>query len=186
MPTLTYVTSNSIKFQLAEIVCKARNITLVQSEVDIQEIQSEEGTMVALDKVKKSFELLNKPVVISDDSWIIPGLQGFPGPYMKYINQWFTIDDWLKLTQDLQDRRIILQQVVVYQSHDISKIFTSEIVGTLLTSARGASKYTHIAITSFTNGDSSLAEDGANGHAATSDQYASWHKFTDWYQENLT
>jgi len=60
---------------------------------------------------------------------------------MKSINDWFTPEDWLRLTSDLTDRTIILRQIVVYQDKHGQQLFSVDIPGMLLREAQGTSPY---------------------------------------------
>jgi non-canonical purine NTP pyrophosphatase (RdgB/HAM1 family) len=137
MSKLLCVTGNEVKFGIGQKQLANFGFDLEQVVLDIDEIQGEDLTAVIKDKVAKAYEAVGQPVVVTDDSWTIPGLNGFPGPYMKSINHWFTPDDFLRLTRDLKDRRIYLNQLVAYQDEHESVIFRSDIPGELLTEARG-------------------------------------------------
>ncbi len=161
--------------------CAPAAINLQQTKLAIHEIQAETGELVARDKAAKAFAILNKPVVVSDDSWMIPGLNNFPGPYMKSMNDWFTPQDWLRLTSSLTDRRIILRQIVVYQDADGQQLFILDIPGILLHETRGVSAYAHATITSFDNGTTSNAEHHQEGKSAAEKLRSPWHDFAAWY-----
>ena len=183
MSTLTFVTGNSLKFHLAEKVCREFDQELLQeAALDIPEIQAETGEPVARDKAQKAFEILQKPVVVTDDTWVIPALNGFPGPYMKSINHWFTPRDWVNLTQSLEDREIILRQVLVYQDEREQVLFTVDIKGVMLKEARGESNYPHNTIVSFDGGKHSFAELYAEGKTIDS-HHTAWHEFAAWAKE---
>ena len=181
MVKLLYVTSNNVKFRQAVLACKPKGIELEQTKLHIDEIQSETGEPVARDKAKKIFAKLRKPLVVSDDSWMIPGLKGFPGPYMKSINDWFTPEDWLRLTNDLTDRTIILRQIVVYQDEHGQQLFSVDILGLLLREARGTSPYPHATVTSFDGGKHSSAEYHERDESATQNHHNPWIEFANWY-----
>ncbi len=161
-------------------VCEPLGIEIEQVELDITEIQSEDGAIIALDKAKRAFGQIKRPVVVTDDSWIIPGLRGFPGPYMKYINHWFTPEDFLRLTKDLDDRRIFLKQVIAYYDSNQHKTFDVEIEGRLLTEIRGGSHFPHFAITTFDKNGRSAAELNDAGQSAIAHLPTAWHDLCDW------
>ena len=181
MKTLIFPTGNEVKFRLANLVCKQKGIALQRLEIDVPELQAENGEEVCRDKALRAFEILRKPLVVNDDSWIIPGLGGFPGPYMKSMNKWFTSEDWLRLTKDLTDRRIILRQVAVYQDQNQQKTFISDIQGVLLTEIRGESHFTHTPMVSFDGGKNTVAEVHARGEAAAEGHRTAWHDFAEWF-----
>ncbi|HEX8182799.1 MAG TPA: non-canonical purine NTP pyrophosphatase [Candidatus Saccharimonadales bacterium] len=183
MPDLTFVTGNAAKFHIGNSICTQYGIKLRQTTLDIPELQAEDGMVIARDKVRLAYENLLHPVLVSDDSWLIPGLNNFPGPYMKSMNTWFTPEDWLRLTCSLQNRKIILRVIVAYQDAHVQKLFCSDINGVLLKNAVGTSKFTHTTITSFNNGSSSLAEDIAAGRASSDVPGSAWHQFAKWHTE---
>jgi non-canonical purine NTP pyrophosphatase (RdgB/HAM1 family) len=181
MHEVLYATGNSMKFQQAAATCQPFGLTLTQTHLDIPEIQAETGEPVARDKAAKAYAELGKPVTISDDTWMIPGLKGFPGPYMKHVNDWFTVDDWLRLTRDLTDRSVILRQIVVYQDADGQQVFSVDIPGILLREARGTTPYPHSAIVSFDGGKHTNAEFHERGKSAAANYHNPWHEFAEWY-----
>jgi XTP/dITP diphosphohydrolase len=76
---------------------------------------------------------------VNDSGWYFSGLNGFPGSFMKYINNWFTAENFLDLTRNLSNREVILKQVVVYIDGNHIKVLGHQIKGVLLNEARGHS-----------------------------------------------
>jgi inosine/xanthosine triphosphate pyrophosphatase family protein len=134
---LIFVTGNREKFEIAEAVSRQYDLNLIQKSVPIDEIQGEESEPIVRHKARTAFNLIGEPLVVSDDFWRIPGLHGFPGPYMKSVAQWFSSEDFLRLTSHLTDRRIILDQSLCYDDGQVQRVFTMSHTGTLLTEARG-------------------------------------------------
>jgi len=183
MKEVLFVTGNKVKVSLAQTICNMFGIQVTQRSYDADELQSLDGELIARDKANKAFAHFKQAVVVCDDIWIIPGLGGFPGPYMQPINVWFTIDDWLRLTKDLTDRRIILRQTVVYQDDNVQQAFAYDIEGELLREAKGTSPYPHSSITSFDGGKTSNAEHHEKGGNGADHRRTSWHDFAAWYQD---
>lgn len=181
MRKVLYATSNPEKFRQASIVAKQFGITVVQATADVPEIQHEDGSAIALDKAAKVFVKLRQPIVVSDDSWYIAGLSGFPGPYAKYANQCFTVEDWLRLTHPLIDRRVTLRQCIAYRDADQQKIFCTEVVGELLTEGRGISDASFAHIISFDGGKTTIAEAHAQNKSAVTQVRTAWHDFCEWF-----
>jgi hypothetical protein len=176
---LKFATSNSLKFLAASQACLEHNITLDQASIDFVEIQSDNGEVIARHKAAAAFAELKSPVVVSDDTWSIPGLGSFPGPYMKAVNQWFTPADFLRLTVDLADRRIILRQEVVYQDVTRQIAFAVDTPCLLLKEIRGASIYTHLTVTSV-DGQHSLAEVIATSGTSLPGALGVWQELCAW------
>jgi inosine/xanthosine triphosphate pyrophosphatase family protein len=186
MKQLIFSTGNREKFMIAEHTCKKFGIKLVQQVSDIIEIQSEDPEVIARDKAAKVFAVTNKPVVVTDDSWALLGLKGFPGSYMHAVNKWFTPDDFLRLTLPLKDRRVIQTSWLVFDDGRKQKVFHSEIPGTLLKEIRGKSVHPSNTVISL-EGDKGLSQ--AEVFAQTVDQserqYAkNWHDLCAWLTSN--
>ncbi len=120
---ILYVTGNSAKLRTAQNFLQEMGIEVEQGVVDVDEIQSESIEKIALDKARKSFEILQRPLIVNDSGWFFLGLNGFPGAFMKYVNQWFSGENFLDLTRNLKDRRVILKQVIVWTDGKDYKVF---------------------------------------------------------------
>ena len=177
-----FATGNNEKFLTAQQACQKAHIQLLQRDVETVEIQSEDPKAVALDKAQKAFATIQKPVVITDDSWNFIALNGFPGVYMHSMNKWFTADDYLRLMRGVEDRRCLLTQYLIYCDQNGMKVFTKTWQGGLLEEARGRSKHASHEI---------IAMDGDNGltiaevYEQVSDTSNSptahiWHEFAAW------
>lgn len=180
MRQLLFVTSNKNKFRSAKLVFANAGIDLVQAAHEIEEIQGEDVEKIAHDKAQKAFDIVKKPMIINDDAWEIPGLRGFPGPYMKSINQWFTAEDFLRLTKDLEDRRIILRQFVVYQDDCQQKVFTKTTIGTLRKDISPYEDAPSARIKSVTTDGRSLAEVRATSPEQLIEAHTIWHDVVKW------
>jgi non-canonical purine NTP pyrophosphatase (RdgB/HAM1 family) len=180
MSQLIFITGNQHKIRAAQHILHAFGATLESRKLDIPEIQSEDSEAIALDKAQKAFDIVQQPLIVNDDSWIIPGLRGFPGPYMKDINQWFTAEDFLRLTLPLKDRRVFLRQYVVYKDHDETHLIKVDIEGTLLTEIRGESENPNDQIISFNEQGLSNAEARAQGVSVIAHKHTAWHELGAW------
>lgn len=140
-----------------------------------------DGETICRHKAHQAYKALKQPLVVNDDSWSIPGLNGFPGAYMKYMNGWLSSDDWLRLTAPLPDRRIILQQHIVYQDEHGQQHFLKNIEGQLMDSVHGTHDFGHLAIASFDGGKMSGAERVAAGMPAVEQSTdTAWDQLADW------
>jgi inosine/xanthosine triphosphate pyrophosphatase family protein len=182
---ILFATGNSSKLLNARAVCSKYGIKVVQKIFEVDEIQSENAEKVALDKANKSFSLAKRPIVITDDSWSMLGLNGFPGVYMHSLNTWFKPEDFLRLTLPLADRRIILTQILVYTDSQQQKVFTMRTEGKLIKEVRGSSEHASHTITTMP-GDNGLTIAEAYNKGVDRSQRQSaqiWHEFARWYAE---
>ena len=188
MKTIYFATSNIDKIQIARTVCKETDITVKPVTLDIDEIQGEDPEMIVRDKAMRAYKQLGMPVIVSDDIWDIPSLNGFPGAYMKSINYWFTSDDFLRLMSGVEDRRVIVHQYLAYTDGNITEVFKNDIQGQIIDEARGKSdKSPNMTVTVLdSDNGKTIAEVFELGEEAVADRYKNrpdaWHGFIEWYK----
>jgi XTP/dITP diphosphohydrolase len=188
---LNFVTGNAKKFALAHAVCARKGVKLSQIVLDIDEIQGEDAEHIIRHKAQSAFDLVGKPVVVSDDSWHISGLNGFPGPYMKSMNHWFTTEDFINLTKHLKDRTATVVQLLAYQDELETVVFRKDAVGTILKEPRGHSyaPWRHLTAMEYDDG-LTIAEVEAAGKLETPERLAKipepWTELLMWYKGKRT
>jgi non-canonical purine NTP pyrophosphatase (RdgB/HAM1 family) len=126
---IKYVTGNQIKINFAKKQLDKYNIEIEQVRLEIDEIQSEDKFAVTTDKAQKAFEILKSPLFVTDTFWEIPALNGFPGAYMKYVNKWFSSEDFLALMKNKENRTIITNDSIVYIDENGIERFTDIAIG---------------------------------------------------------
>jgi len=114
MQEITYVTGSKLKFGIAQKALEGFGIKLVQQKLDTPEIQSDDVGEIASYSAKWASEKLNKSVIVTDAGYYIEALKGFPGPFIKYINQWLTSADILKLMSGQENRNVEVKVCLVY------------------------------------------------------------------------
>ena len=114
MNEIVFVTGNNLKFEVAQKSLKPYGIKLVQRRIDTPEIQSTDVGEVASYSAKWACERLELPVVVTDAGYYIKALNGFPGPFIKYINKWFNASDILKLMEGKGNREVEVKDGLAY------------------------------------------------------------------------
>jgi len=190
MSTIYFVTSNQEKMLIAQTVCSKVDIKVVQASVDIDEIQGEDPVIIVKNKARRAYKSLSKPLVVSDDSWDIPALNGFPGPYMKSINKWFKADDFLRLMSGIKDKTIILHLYLAYYDGITMKVFSNDIHGKVIDEPRGKNdRSPNMTVTVLDNySGKTIAEVFEQGEKAVAEghftRHDAWHEFAEWYKNN--
>lgn len=188
MKSIYFATSNNEKIQIAQTICQEANITVKPVKLDVDEIQGEDPEVIARDKARRAYEQLCMPVVVSDDTWDIPALKGFPGAYMKSINYWFNPEDFLRLMDGLKDRKIILRQYLAYTDGNVTEVFKNDIPGQTISEARGKSERSPNMTVTVLDSDNgkTIAEVFEQGEEAIIARYKNepdaWHGFVEWYK----
>lgn len=186
---LLCATGNDAKFAMAHRTCEQYGISLEQVVTDSAEIQSEDPVTIVERKAQDAFALLKQPVLVSDDSWAIAGLKGFPGAYMKSVNYWFTPEDFIRLTKELVDRQVVLHQYLAYCDGKETVVFNQDATGQLLTEPRGKAEPSSAKVVAmdYDNG-LSIAEIYDQGREDSDERIAGdhnvWQQFAVWYRDN--
>lgn len=189
MPSIYFASTNDHKIQIADYVCSQAKIDIKPVQLDINEIQGEDPELIVRDKVLRAFEQLGMPVVVTDDSWDIRALNGFPGAYMKSINQWFVAEDFIRLMSGIADRYVTLRQYLAYTDGNKTEIFNNDIHGQIINEVRGRndkSPSATVTVLDYDN-DKTIAEVMEQGTDALAARYKSmpdvWHIFAEWFKQ---
>lgn len=117
--TLTFVTSNKGKFAWLERALQLADITHIRAEMhalDLLEIQSENLAEISLYKARQAYALLQKPVIVQDSGFYIKQLNGFPGPFARYMFDQMGVDAIAKLAGTLTDKSCAFDNVLTYMN----------------------------------------------------------------------
>lgn len=188
MTKILIATGNIEKFGWGQKTLAKYGIDVEQAVFDIDEIQGEDSELIIRDKAARAFELTGKPVIVTDDSWSFAGLGGFPGPYMKSVNHWFTADDFARLISGLDDRLVTLQQLVAYQDEHECVVFRRDITGQLIDKPRGngGNPLQKVLITDEDRDVdmtvSELIDAGQQHHPRRMAKRLAWDDLGEWYQ----
>ena len=180
---LTFLSSNKHKLHLAENNLSPLGVTFKQDVFPFIEIQSDNPTEITIDKAQQAFKILQKPFFVTDDSWYITALNGFPGAYMKHINGKLKENDFLRLMQPYANREIILHRVLCYIDQDGPRIFEDRLVGEVLKEATNYGEIPLLNIISFLPSNKSVAQAWDEGTQQLPHE-TMWIDFAQWYSLN--
>lgn len=188
MNTIYFATTNLDKVQIAKTACSKADFVIKPVSLEIDEIQGEDPEVIVRNKAQQAYDQLGMPTVVSDDTWDIPSLKGFPGAYMKSINYWFTPDDFLRLMDGIEDRRIILHQYLAYTDGNLTEIFKNDIPGQIINESRGINVKTPSMTVIVLDSDDgkTLAEVFEQGEESVVARHKNrpdvWHEFIKWHK----
>lgn len=138
MITATFITGNQKKVLSAQEALKGFDIKLEQEKLETPEIQDKDIKKVAEYSARFAAEKLNKPVVKVDVGFEIEALNGFPGPFSKYINEWLKPEKILSMLEGEKNRKAKFIDVVAYCEPGKDPVsFTTETKGEIDTKAQG-------------------------------------------------
>ena len=102
---ISFITGNRGKFEEAQKIFSNTEITLIQEKFDTPEIQSENVVEIVKFSAEYVGRKLEKPLFVMDRGFYIESLNGFPGPFVKFINNWLSSDQILKMLDGVGNRK---------------------------------------------------------------------------------
>ena len=114
MEKFIMITSNTGKYQIARDIFRKYNLELIQATIELPELQDYDVVKVSKYSAVFAANTLGKPVIKSDIGYYIDELGGFPGAYVKHINQMLKPDDILKMMEHKRNRKILLKECLTY------------------------------------------------------------------------
>jgi XTP/dITP diphosphohydrolase len=109
-----FITGNDYKFQIAVDAFKDSEFKLLQKNIDTPEIQSIDLGEIASFSARWAASKIQRPVFLTDAGCFIESLNGFPGPFIKYVNQYLTAPDFLKLLAGKKNRKVVFKDCLAY------------------------------------------------------------------------
>ncbi len=127
-------TTNNTKFSIAKDVLQQYGVTPIQQKIETPEIQAESSKEICEFSAKYAYKITQKPVVVSDVTYNIVALNGFPGPFVKYINKWLSAEKLLALMESEDNREVEIIEFLslAFSDKDI-KTFPLPLKGTIAT-----------------------------------------------------
>ena len=183
MKRILFATGNSRKIAEANHTLARFGIEVVSRRVEIEEIQQRDPIEVTKAKAVAAYKTAGEPVVVSDTSWSIPALGGFPGAYMKDIAAWLAPEDWVSLMNRHEDKRIFCHEHVAYYDGALLQHFQADYEGRFVDTPRGRDhdeeSFEKLVIL---YGNKTMAEQLADGDIASAgEDLRHWELFGEWF-----
>ncbi len=130
---LHYVTTNPGKFtEVSDYLhAAAPQLKLKQFSPDIVEIQTSDQMAIAVDKAKKAWALLKKPLLLDDAAIYFEKYHKFPGTLSKFVSEGLGFEGIHRLI-DPDDRAYFLLYMVYIDAPDSMHIFEGRCDGKLI------------------------------------------------------
>jgi XTP/dITP diphosphohydrolase len=111
---LIFVTGNDHKFAEAKTLARPYGLELVQKNVPYVEIQAERLEDIVKVGVQQACALLRQPCFVEDAGLFVESLNGFPGPYSKFVFLTIGNEGLLKLLEGKKNRAAEFKSAVAY------------------------------------------------------------------------
>lgn len=185
MKTILFATGNSRKITEASATLLPLGISITPIKLAFDEIQHADPAEISKAKARAAYVAAGsqRPVVVSDTSWAIPALGGFPGGYMKDTSMWWSAQNWLDIMAHQTDKRIFCLEHVAYYDGEVLQHFVEQYEGAFINEARGRideNESVERVISLY--GNETMAEQLERGDIASAGEtLGHWRQFGDWY-----
>lgn len=103
---------------------------------------------------------------------------------MKYMNQWFSPEDFVNLWSKYQDREVVLRQALIYIDEDQIKTFIYDSPGIILNEIRGQTGIPSDRVISLSHTGLSIAEEKEGKRFSITGEEKLWEEFVNWLKAN--
>ncbi len=132
MKEITFVTGNWAKILSARQMLEPLGFKVNQVKMDTTEIQADNVEEIAKYSAKEASDKLKCTVLKNDTGFFIDALDGFPGPYAKYVEKRLTEEGLLKLLEGVENRKACFIEAFAYCEYGKEPIvFTGVTKGTI-------------------------------------------------------
>jgi len=178
-----FVTSNIHKFQEARNVLSEYKLATAKLKVEAVEIQDDSLENIAKYSVKDAVKNCGLPVFVEDAGLFVEALDGFPGPYSKYVYNTVGVKGILKLMKNVTNRSAYFMSVIAFSSPDEQPTcFVGKVEGKISLQERGTSGFGYDPILEPSEGDGrTFAEMTTTEKNMYSHRAEALRKFAEWY-----
>lgn len=184
MKTIIFATGNQRKIKEANRTLEPFGIVVDSRAIEIDEIQHRDPAEITKAKVRAAYKVTHEPVVVSDTSWSIPALDGFPGGYMKDVAVWFDEKDWLAVMTRHADKRVFCHENIAYFDGQELAHFSTTYEGYFVDQPRGKiveNESFQRVIVLYGDDDKTMGEMYNKGTSSEGAELGHWKQFGEWF-----
>ena len=159
---------------------KSFHIEIEFARFETTEIQSDSLEEIALEKSKKAYEKIRRPLIVEDTGLFVDSLKGFPGPYSSYVLETIGNQGILDLLLNRTNRFALFRSIVAYKDNNKNITFSGETKGIISHDiTEGGWGYDPIFIPEVSS--ASYAKLGITNKMAISHRTRALNNFAEWY-----
>jgi non-canonical purine NTP pyrophosphatase (RdgB/HAM1 family) len=134
MKQFVLITGNQHK---ADYLRKWLGTPVEHHKVDLDELQSLDVTEIVDHKVRQAYEILKRPVLVEDTSYVMHGLGRLPGPFIKWFLQDLGPEGLCKLARGLDTQDAEVSVTYAYYDGEQITYFDHVVKGRVAPEPRG-------------------------------------------------
>ena len=133
-----FATGNVHKFDEARRVLAEFGVATAMIRAKTSEIQDDDIKNIAEASAQVAARMSHLPLIVEDAGLFIEALNGFPGPYSKYVHKTIGMEGILALLKDSQNRKACFKSAVAFNDAEgTAKCFVGVVEGKIIDKPRG-------------------------------------------------
>ena len=181
MHKIVFVTGNKGKFAEVRDILLAFEVEVIQDKNGYPELQEEELEPIAAYGAQFVADKLNMPVMVDDSGIFIKALNGFPGPYSRFVEDRLGNPRVLKLMEGEKDRTAYFKTVIGYcEPEKEPLVFPGVVEGKIAFAERGTGGFGYDPI--FEYNGMTFGELGDAEKNKVSHRRRAIDKFLEWFR----
>jgi XTP/dITP diphosphohydrolase len=181
-----FATSNFHKFNEARKILAEHGIAVAMLRIEVPEIQDDDLENIAKASALSAMEKAHLPLIAEDAGLFIEELNGFPGPYSKYVLHTIGMNGILRLLEGKNERHARFKSTICYCSpKGVLRSFRGVAKGKIARNIRGNRGFGFDPIflpnenPAMTFGEMPVEEKNRISHRSRA-----LHKFAEWYSSS--
>jgi non-canonical purine NTP pyrophosphatase (RdgB/HAM1 family) len=159
MTRINLVTTNDERAKFVQKELTSFGIEINRKPLKLDEIQADTAEEIAIQKALTAAKELNEACICEDTEFRVKTLNGFPGPYFKFIQKTITIEKLLILMQGANDREATFKSILVYaEPNGFHKSFETTLNCEILQTPKGINEKRWDSIIKIKETGKSIAE----------------------------
>jgi len=178
-----FVTSNVHKFQEARQVLSEYKLATAKLKVEAVEIQDDTLENIAKYSALDAVKNCELSIFVEDAGLFVDSLEGFPGPYSKYVYNTVGLKGILKLMKNIENRSAHFKSVVAFATPKEQPIcFVGKVKGKISLKEQGTAGFGYDPIFEPDEGGGrTFAEMTTEEKNVLSHRGKALRKFAEWY-----
>jgi XTP/dITP diphosphohydrolase len=181
---VVFITGNAHKAHEASTLMAPLGISVEQRDLGYPELQADTLEDVARFGIDWCMEKLKKPCFLEDAGLFIEALNGFPGPYSKYVFETIGNEGVMNLLSGSEKRRAVFRSVIAYHDGMAAHLFVGETWGEISPEPRGDRGFGYDPIFIPDGHARTFAEMGTERKNALSHRGKSLNKLINYFKEH--
>ncbi len=137
MKTIKLITGNEGKFKEMSEIAEREGIQLEWINCPKVEVQADTIEEISIHSAIDSYLSFKSPLIVDDSGLFVEALNGFPGPYTKFVRKTIGINGILKLLSNVENRRSKFETVITFTDGKKTLTFHGDVVGKVSEEPKG-------------------------------------------------